>query len=161
MRTAIYPGSFDPVTNGHLNIIRRASKSFDRLVVCVMVNGDKSPMFSPDERVEMIRRVTGDLENVEVEFSDKLLADFAREKNSSIVIKGLRAVSDFEREFQMALINHKLNPGLDTMFLTAEHQFMYLSSSAVKEMARYDVPLDDFLPCEIIPDFKARMAEQH
>ena len=161
MRTAIYPGSFDPVTNGHLNIIRRASKSFDRLVVCVMVNGDKSPMFSPDERVEMIRRVTGDLENVEVEFSDKLLADFAREKNSSIVIKGLRAVSDFEREFQMALINHKLNPGLDTRFLTAEHQFMYLSSSAVKEMARYDVPLDDFLPREIIPDFKARMAEQH
>lgn len=161
MRTAIYPGSFDPVTNGHLNIIRRASKSFDRLVVCVMVNGGKSPMFSPDERVEMIRRVTGDLENVEVEFSDKLLADFAREKNSSIVIKGLRAVSDFEREFQMALINHKLNPGLDTMFLTAEHQFMYLSSSAVKEMARYDVPLDDFLPREIIPDFKARMAEQH
>mgnify|MGYP004601500931 FL=1 len=161
MRTAIYPGSFDPVTNGHLKIIRRASKSFDRLVVCVMVNGDKSPMFSPDERVEMIRRVTGDLENVEVEFSDKLLADFAREKNSSIVIKGLRAVSDFEREFQMALINHKLNPGLDTMFLTAEHQFMYLSSSAVKEMARYDVPLDDFLPREIIPDFKARMAEQH
>ena len=161
MRTAIYPGSFDPVTNGHLNIIRRASKSFDRLVVCVMVNGDKSPMFSPDERGEMIRRVTGDLENVEVEFSDKLLADFAREKNSSIVIKGLRAVSDFEREFQMALINHKLNPGLDTMFLTAEHQFMYLSSSAVKEMARYDVPLDDFLPREIIPDFKARMAEQH
>ena len=80
MRTAIYPGSFDPVTNGHLNIIRRASKSFDRLVVCVMVNGGKSPMFSPDERVEMIRRVTGDLENVEVEFSDKLLADFAREK---------------------------------------------------------------------------------
>ena len=161
MRTAIYPGSFDPVTNGHLNIIRRASKSFDRLVVCVMVNGGKSPMFSPDERVEMIRRVTGDLENVEVGFSDKLLADFAREKNSSIVIKGLRAVSDFEREFQMALINHKLNPGLDTMFLTAEHQFMYLSSSAVKEMARYDVPLDDFLPREIIPDFKARMAEQH
>ena len=161
MRTAIYPGSFDPVTNGHLNIIRRASKSLDRLVVCVMVNGGKSPMFSPDERVEMIRRVTGDLENVEVEFSDKLLADFAREKNSSIVIKGLRAVSDFEREFQMALINHKLNPGLDTMFLTAEHQFMYLSSSAVKEMARYDVPLDDFLPREIIPDFKARMAEQH
>ena len=161
MRTAIYPGSFDPVTNGHLNIIRRASKSFDRLVVCVMVNGDKSPMFSPDERVEMIRRVTGDLENVEVEFSDKLLADFAREKNSSIVIKGLRAVSDFEREFQMALINHKLNPGLDTMFLTAEHQFMYLSSSAVKEMARYGVPLDDFLPSAIIPDFQARMAEQH
>lgn len=161
MKTAIYPGSFDPVTNGHLNIIRRAAKSFDRLVVCVMVNGDKSPMFSPAERVDMIRRVTGDLPNVEVAYSDSLLADFAREKESSIIIKGLRAVSDFEREFQMALINHKLNPGLDTMFLTAEHQFMYLSSSAVKEMARYNVPLDDFLPSAIIPDFQARMAEQH
>lgn len=161
MKTAIYPGSFDPVTNGHLNIIQRAAKSFDRLVVCVMVNGDKSPMFSPAERVDMIRRVTGDLPNVEVAYSDSLLADFAREKESSIIIKGLRAVSDFEREFQMALINHKLNPGLDTMFLTAEHQFMYLSSSAVKEMARYNVPLDDFLPSAIIPDFQARMAEQH
>ena len=161
MRTAIYPGSFDPVTNGHLNIIRRASKSFDRLVVCVMVNGDKSPMFSPDERVEMIRRVTGDLENVEVEFSDKLLADFAREKNSSIVIKGLRAVSDFEREFQMALINHKLNPGLDTMFLTTEHQFMYLSSSIVKEMARYGADLHGFVPEPIIEDVRARMAGQN
>lgn len=161
MKTAIYPGSFDPVTNGHLNIIRRAAKSFDRLIVCVMVNGDKSPMFSPAERVEMIRRVTDDIPNVEVEYSDSLLADFAREKESSIIIKGLRAVSDFEREFQMALINHKLNPGLDTMFLTAEHQFMYLSSSAVKEMARYNVPLDDFLPGAIIPDFQARMAEQH
>ncbi len=161
MKTAIYPGSFDPVTNGHLNIIQRAAKSFDRLVVCVMVNGDKSPMFSPAERVDMIRRVTSDLPNVEVAYSDSLLADFAREKESSIIIKGLRAVSDFEREFQMALINHKLNPGLDTMFLTAEHQFMYLSSSAVKEMARYNVPLDDFLPSAIIPDFQARMAEQH
>lgn len=161
MKTAIYPGSFDPVTNGHLNIIRRAAKSFDRLIVCVMVNGDKSPMFSPAERVKMIRRVTDDIPNVEVEYSDSLLADFAREKESSIIIKGLRAVSDFEREFQMALINHKLNPGLDTMFLTAEHQFMYLSSSAVKEMARYNVPLDDFLPGAIIPDFQARMAEQH
>ena len=161
MRTAIYPGSFDPVTNGHLNIIRRAAKSSDRLVVCVMVNGGKSPMFTPAERVDMLRRVTGDLPNVEVEHSEALLADFARQKGSSIIIKGLRAVSDFEREFQMALINHKLNPSLDTMFLTAEHQFMYLSSSAVKEMARYGVPLDDFLPSAIIPDFQARMAEQH
>ena len=92
--------------------------------------------------------------------SNKLLADFAREQGSSIIIKGLRAVSDFEREFQMALMNHKLNPGLDTMFLTAEHQFMYLSSSAVKELARYDADVSDFLPAAIIPDFKARMMEQ-
>ena len=160
MSTAIYPGSFDPVTNGHLNIIQRAAKSFDRLIVCVMFNVDKHPMFSAAERVELIRRVTADIPNVEVMFSDKLLADFAREQGSSIIVKGLRAVSDFEREFQMALVNHKLNPGLDTMFLTAEHQFMYLSSSAVKELGRYDVALEDFLPAAIIPDFKARMAGQ-
>ena len=157
MTTAVYPGSFDPVTKGHLNIIARAARNFDHLIVCVMVNGDKHPMFKLEERVEMLRRVTKDMENVEVDYSDALLAEYAKEKNAHVIVKGLRAVSDFEREFQMALINHKLNPGLDTMFLTAEHQFMYLSSSAVKEMGRYDVDLSDFLPEEIIPDFIARI----
>lgn len=161
MRTAIYPGSFDPVTNGHLNIIERAAKNFDKLIVCVMVNVGKNPMFTAEERADLIRRVTGHIPNVEVCCSDMLLADFAREKNCGVIVKGLRAVSDFEHEFQMALINHKLNPGLDTMFLTAEHQFMYLSSSAVKEMAQFNVDLSDFLPSEIIPDFKARMAGQN
>lgn len=161
MSIAIYPGSFDPITNGHLNIIARAAKSFDKLVVCVMVNGDKHPMFSLKERVEMIRRVTQDMENVEVDSSDALLADYARSKNARVIIKGLRAMSDFEREFQMAIINHKLNPGLDTMFLTAEHQFMYLSSSVVKEMGHYQVDLTDFLPKEIIPDFLARIQERN
>ena len=160
MRKAIYPGSFDPITNGHLNIIARAAKSFDKLIVCVMVNGDKHPMFSLEERVEMIRRVTQDMENVEVDSSDALLADYARRRNARVIIKGLRAMSDFEREFQMAIINHKLNPGLDTMFLTAEHQFMYLSSSVVKEMGHYQVDLTDFLPKEIIPDFLARIQER-
>lgn len=160
MSIAIYPGSFDPITNGHLNIIARAAKSFDQLIVCVMVNGDKHPMFSLKERVEMIRRVTQDMENVEVDSSDALLADYARSKNARVIIKGLRAMSDFEREFQMAIINHKLNPGLDTMFLTAEHQFMYLSSSVVKEMGHYQVDLTDFLPKEIIPDFLARIQER-
>lgn len=160
MSIAIYPGSFDPITNGHLNIIARAAKSFDQLIVCVMVNGDKHPMFSLEERVEMILRVTQDMENVEVDSSDALLADYARRRNARVIIKGLRAMSDFEREFQMAIINHKLNPGLDTMFLTAEHQFMYLSSSVVKEMGHYQVDLTDFLPKEIIPDFLARIQER-
>ena len=160
MSIAIYPGSFDPITNGHLNIIARAATSFDKLIVCVMVNGDKHPMFTLEERVEMIRRVTKDMENVEVDSSDALLADYARERNARVIIKGLRAMSDFEREFQMAIINHKLNPGLDTMFLTAEHQFMYLSSSVVKEMGHYQVDLSDFLPQEIIPDFLARIQER-
>ena len=160
MTTAIYPGSFDPITKGHLNIIERASRSFDKLIVCVMVNGDKNPMFTLEERVEMIQRVTRHMPNVEVDFSASLLAEYARSRDAHVIVKGLRAVSDFEREFQMAIINHKLNPGLDTMFLTAEHQFMYLSSSAVKEMGQYQVDLSDFLQEEIIPDFFALIKEK-
>ena len=159
MSIAIYPGSFDPITKGHLNIIARAAKSFDQLIVCCMVNADKHPMFSLEERVDMIRRATKNLGNVEVDFSDRLLADYAKERKANVIVKGLRAVSDFEKEFQMAIINHKLNPDLDTMFLTAEHQFMYLSSSIVKEMARYGAELSDFLPEEIIPDFLARIQD--
>lgn len=158
MKIAIYPGSFDPVTSGHLNIIRRASKIFDRLIVCVMVNSNKRPMFTRDERVELIRRVVSDLDNVEVDSSDELLAEYARRKGSCVIVKGLRAGSDFENEFQMALINHKINPALDTMFLTAESQYMYLSSSTVKELGNYSVDLADFLPESIIPDFKQRIA---
>lgn len=157
MKIAVYPGSFDPVTNGHLNIIRRASKIFDRLIVCVMVNAGKTPMFNLDERVDLIRRVTEDLPNVEVDSSNQLLAEYAKSKGSCVIVKGLRAGSDFENEFQMALINRKLNPSLDTMFLTADGQYMFLSSSIVKELATYDVDLTDFLPEQIIPDFKERI----
>lgn len=157
MKTAIYPGSFDPITSGHLNIIRRAANIFDHLIVCVMVNAGKNPMFTLDERVELIKRVTCDLPNVEVDSSSSLLAEYAREKGSCVIVKGLRAGSDFENEFQMALINHKINPNLDTMFLTAEQQYMHLSSSIVKELARYDVDLSDFVPAEIIPDFIERV----
>ena len=157
MKTAIYPGSFDPVTSGHLNIIRRAARIFDKLVVCVMVNAGKNPMFTLDERVELIKRVTSDIPNVEVDSSNELLANYAKKRDISVIVKGLRAGSDFENEFQMALINHKINPDLDTMFLTAESQYMYLSSSTVKELGNYGVDLSDFLPEEIIPDFKKKI----
>ena len=161
MKIAIYPGSFDPVTSGHLNIIRRAANIFDKLIVCVMVNAGKNPMFTLDERVELIKRVTGDLPNVEVDCSSELLAEYARKRGSCVIVKGLRAGSDFENEFQMAMINHKINPELDTMFLTAEHQYMYMSSSTVKELGHYDVDLSDFLPEQIIPDFKKRISTIH
>ena len=159
MKIAIYPGSFDPITSGHLNIIRRAANIFDRLIVCVMVNSTKSPLFSQEERVQMIRDVTSDIPNVEVDFSCDLLAEYARQKGSCVIVKGLRAGSDFENEFSMAIINHKINPSLDTMFLTAEHQYMYLSSSTVKELVGYDVDLTEFLPEKIIPVFKQRIAD--
>ena len=158
MKIAIYPGSFDPITSGHLNIIRRAANIFDRLIVCVMVNSTKSPMFTQQERVDMI--VVYDIPNVEVDASGELLAEYARRKGGCVIVKGLRAGSDFENEFQMALINHKINPELDTMFLTSEHQYMYLSSSTVKELGGYDVDLSDFLPEQIIPVFKKRIKER-
>ncbi len=159
MKIAIYPGSFDPITSGHLNIIRRAANIFDHLIVCVMSNSAKSPLFTKEERVDMIRSVVGDIPNVEVDASDELLAEYARKKGSCVIVKGLRAGSDFENEFQMALINRKINPDLDTMFLTAEHQFTYLSSSTVKELGNYDVDLSDFLPLPVIPVFKQRIAD--
>ena len=160
MKIAIYPGSFDPITSGHLNIIQRAANIFDRLIVCVMVNSAKAPMFTQQERVDMIRSVVHDIPNVEVEASDELLAEYARRKGSCVIVKGLRAGSDFENEFQMALINHKINPDLDTMFLTSEHQYMYLSSSTVKELGGYNVDLSDFLPAPIIPVFQKRIADR-
>ena len=159
MKVAIYPGSFDPITSGHLNIIRRAANIFDRLIVCVMVNGSKTPLFTLQERVKMIQDVVSDIPNVEVDASSDLLAEYARQKGSCVIVKGLRAGSDFENEFSMSIINHKINPNLDTMFLTAEHQYMYLSSSTVKELAGYDVDLSEFLPEQIIPVFKQRIAD--
>ena len=160
MKIAIYPGSFDPVTSGHLNIIQRAANIFDKLIVCVMVNAGKNPMFTLEERVDLIRRVTSGLNNVEVDSSSELLADYAKKRGSCVIVKGLRASSDFENEFQMALINHKINPELDTMFLPAESQYLYLSSSTVKELGSYGVDLSDFLPAEIIPDFQEKIEKR-
>ena len=156
MKTAIYPGSFDPVTLGHLNVIKRAAQAFDKLIVCVMVNSSKQGLFTPEERVDLIRRVTKNLRNVEVECSSELLADYARRKGSRVVVKGLRAVSDYEKEVQMAIINRKLYPNLDTFFIPSSEKYTYLSSSVVKEMARYGADLTDFVPREIIADVEAK-----
>ena len=158
MKTAIYPGSFDPVTLGHLNIIKRAANCFDKLIVCVMYNMEKdSGLFAPGERGELLRRVTMGLPNVEVDVSSDLLTDYARAKGATVVVKGLRAVSDFDKEFQMALINRRLNPQLDTMFLTASEKYMYLSSSAIKELAHYGVDLSGWVPWEIIDDVERKI----
>jgi len=149
MKTAVYPGSFDPITLGHLNIIRRTAKIFDKVVVVVMVNSEKQCLFTAEERVDMISRVIARLDNVEVATYDGLLADYAKLLGGAVIVKGLRAVSDFEYEFQMALINKQLNPELDTMFLTASEKYTYLSSSVVKEMGRYGVDLSALVPIEI------------
>ena len=159
MKTAIYPGSFDPITLGHLNIIKRAAVCFDKLIVCVMVNSEKvnRGLFTPEERVELIRRVVAKLPNVEADCSSTLIAEFARQKRACTLVKGLRAVSDYENELQMALINRKLNPRLETMFLPSSAKYTYVSSSMVKEMARYGAELSDFVPREIIGDVQRKM----
>lgn len=158
MKTAIYPGSFDPVTLGHLNVIKRAAQAFDKLIVCVMVNSDKinSGLFTPQERVELIQRVTKNLHNVEVDFSSDLVANYAREKGARVLVKGLRAVSDYEKEVQMAIINRKLYHNLDTFFIPSGEKYTYLSSTVVKEMASYGADLSDFVPREIIADVEAK-----
>ena len=159
MKTAIYPGSFDPITLGHLNIIKRAAVCFDKLIVCVMVNSEKvnRGLFTPEERVELIRRVVAKLPNLEADCSSTLIAEYARQKRACTLVKGLRAVSDYENELQMALINRKLNPRLETMFLPSSAKYTYVSSSMVKEMARYGAELSDFVPREIIGDVQRKM----
>ena len=159
MKIAIYPGSFDPVTSGHLNIIRRAAKIFDKLIVCVMVNSKKQGMFTPEERVELLRRSTERFRNVEVDHSNELLAAYAKRRRAHVVVKGLRAVSDFEQEVQMAVINRKLNPDLETMVLASSEKYTYISSTIVKEMARYGADLTDFVPREIVDDVNKRMKQ--
>ena len=159
MKTAIYPGSFDPITLGHLNIIKRAAVCFDKLIVCVMVNSEKvnRGLFTPEERVELTRRGVAKLPNVEADCSSPLIAESARQKRACTLVKGLRAVSDYENELQMALINRKLNPRLETMFLPSSAKYTYVSSSMVKEMARYGAELSDFVPREIIGDVQRKM----
>ena len=153
MSIAICPGIFDPMTLGHLNIVRRTAHIFDSVVVLVMYNANKSrPMFSIDERVEMIKRVVWQYENVEVDTYDGLLAEYAKRFESPVIVKGLRAGTDFENEFQMAQINKTINPNLETMFLTSSQKYTFLSSSVVRELASYGADLSEFLPREIIDE---------
>ena len=155
--TAICPGSFDPVTHGHLDIITRASKMFNKLIVVVASNGAKHCSFTPEERVEMIKKCTEDLSNIEIVHYDGLLADYAAKRGASAIIKGLRAMSDFEYEFQMALANKKLNPNVETLFLTTASQNMYLSSSMVKQIASMGGDISGFVPEVIKQDIMNRI----
>ena len=143
---AIYPGSFDPVTNGHIDIIERASKISDKLYVAVLMNSSKSPLFSVENRVNMLMEVTKHIENVEVVAFSGLLVDFAKQINAKIIIRGLRAITDFEYELQMAQTNHILNSEIDTCFLTSNLEYSYLSSSTVKEVASFGGDISNFVP---------------
>ncbi len=157
MSLAICPGSFDPITLGHLNIIRRSAQIFDKVIVCIMFNSTKTtPMFTIDERVEMVQKVVKRFSNVEVATSDGLLAEYAKQFDKPVIVKGLRAASDFEYEFQMNLINKKINPELETMFLTASEKYTFLSSSVVREMASYGADLTGFVPYEIIDEVEKK-----
>lgn len=157
MIRAIYPGSFDPVTLGHLDIIKRASQTVDELIVGVLNNGGKTPLFSVEERVEMLLEVTRDLPNVKVMAFSGLLAEFAKNTNSTVIVRGLRAISDFDYELQMAQTNRKLNPRLDTMFLATSLEYAYLSSTTVKEVAWFDGDIREFVPESVIGRVREKM----
>ena len=156
---AVCPGSFDPVTKGHLDIITRSSRMFEKVIVVVMSNAKKinSTSFTIEERIDMIRRATAELPNVEVDHSEGLLAEYAASKGAAAIVKGLRAVTDFEYEFQMALANKKLNPNVETIFLTTSAENLYLSSSMVKQIASMGGDISDFVPETIHSDILKRL----
>lgn len=157
MKVAVYPGSFDPITNGHFDIIKRSAKIFDEVIVAVLVNPSKEGLFTPEERVKMIEKVVSKLDNVKVTSFIGLLVDFMEEVNSNIIIKGLRAVSDFEYEFQMALMNNKLDPNVETVFMMTNAKYSYLSSSAVKQVARFDGCIIGLVPEKIIGEIQTKI----
>jgi pantetheine-phosphate adenylyltransferase len=157
MKIAICPGSFDPATLGHMDIIERSRKVFDKVIVAVMVNPEKNTMFTVEERIELLKKCTKDMDNVEVVGFDGLLAEYARQRGVTAIVKGLRALSDFEYEFQQALTNKKLNPNLETLFLTTSAENMFLSSSIVKQIASFGGDISNFVPECVLDKIKERL----
>jgi pantetheine-phosphate adenylyltransferase len=160
MKTAVYPGSFDPITLGHLDIIQRSSRIFDKLIIAVVKNHSKKPLFSINERVNMIKKCVTDLPNVKVDHFEGLLVNYASLLGAQVIVKGLRAVSDFEYEFQMALLNRKMQPEIETMFMMTNHKYSYLSSSMVKEIAGLGGCIRDLVPDIILGDIKNKFHEK-
>lgn len=157
MKIAVYPGSFDPITFGHLDIIERSSSIFDRLIVTILENSSKKPLFSVEERKDMIIKTTSAFKNVEVDYFSGLLMDYMRQNNYHIIIKGLRMLSDFEYEFQMALMNKKLNDDVETLFMMTSSKYAYISSSIVKEVASFGGDIDDLVPAYVASKLKSKL----
>ncbi|HUJ41885.1 MAG TPA: pantetheine-phosphate adenylyltransferase [Candidatus Acidoferrales bacterium] len=154
---AIYPGSFDPVTNGHLDLIARGARIFERLVVAVLQNLDKSPLFSAPERAEMLRQVTREWPNVEVDLFDGLLVDYVRRRNAQVILRGIRAISDYEYEFQMALMNRRLEPNVETVFMMPAEKYSYLSSRIVREVAQLGGSIEGLVPPLVVERLKSKV----
>jgi pantetheine-phosphate adenylyltransferase len=157
-RKAICPGSFDPVTHGHLDIIRRAARTFDHVVVAILSNPRKQPLFTLQERLEMLGEVTSDLPNVSVQSAEGLLVDFVRSQGAHAIVKGLRPIQDFEYEWQMGMVNRDLDPEIETYFLMSSKEYSYLSSSIVRELAGYGASLDEHVPPRVAERLRAKFA---
>ncbi|HYS05878.1 MAG TPA: pantetheine-phosphate adenylyltransferase [Candidatus Dormibacteraeota bacterium] len=156
--TAVYPGTFDPITNGHIDILTRGGRMFDRIIVAILRNPDKDPLFPLEERAEILKAVASRWSNVEVESFDGLLVDFARKRGAQVIVRGLRALSDFEYEFQMTLMNQRLEPGIQTVFMMPSEAYSYVSSRLVKEVARLGGDVTGLVPAEVVARLKKRFA---